>query len=63
MEEMAELVAVLVGETMKGASGGGIFYEKRNVLERQEKRAPARVWVFGTERRKKIYPKGGGPPI
>jgi len=41
MEEMAELVAVLVDETMTVASGGVIYDDKGNVLKRYETRLPA----------------------
>ncbi len=41
MEEMAELVAVLVDETMTVASGGTIYDDKGNVLKRYESRLPA----------------------
>lgn len=41
MEEMAELVAVLVDETMTVAAGGTIFDEKGNVLKSYEGRLPA----------------------
>jgi hypothetical protein len=41
MEEMAELVAVLVDETMTVASGGTIYDDKGNVLKRYETRLPA----------------------
>ena len=41
MEEMAELVAVLVDETMTVAAGGTIYDEKGAVLKRYEARLPA----------------------
>lgn len=41
MEEMAELVAVLVDETMTVASGGTIYDDKGTVLKRYETRLPA----------------------
>ncbi|HMW91641.1 MAG TPA: VWA domain-containing protein [Candidatus Obscuribacter sp.] len=41
MEEMAELVAVLVDETMTVASGGVIYDDKENVIKRYESRLPA----------------------
>lgn len=41
MEEMAELVAVLVDETMTVASGGTIYDDKGNVVKRYETRLPA----------------------
>jgi hypothetical protein len=41
MEEMAELVAVLVDETMTVAAGGTIYDEKGNVLKAYEGRLPA----------------------
>src|SRR5579885_515040 len=41
MEEMAELVAVLVDETMTVANGGTIYDDKGNVLKRYESRLPA----------------------
>jgi hypothetical protein len=41
MEEMAELVAVLVDETMTVAAGGTIFDEKGNVVKAYEGRLPA----------------------
>ncbi len=41
MEEMAELVAVLVDETMTVASGGVIYDDKGTVLKRYESRLPA----------------------
>ena len=41
MEEMAELVAVLVDETMTVAAGGTIFDDKNNVLKVYEARLPA----------------------
>lgn len=41
MEEMAELVAVLVDETMTVASGGTIYDDKENVIKRYETRLPA----------------------
>jgi hypothetical protein len=41
MEEMAELVAVLVDETMTVAAGGTIFDEKGTVLKSYEGRLPA----------------------
>jgi hypothetical protein len=41
MEEMAELVAVLVDETMTVAAGGTIYDEKGNVLKVYEARLPA----------------------
>lgn len=41
MEEMAELVAVLVDETMTVASGGKIYDDKGNVVKHYESRLPA----------------------
>ena len=41
MEEMAELVAVLVDETMTVAAGGTIYDDKGNVLKVYEARLPA----------------------
>ncbi|MBL8169533.1 MAG: VWA domain-containing protein [Acidobacteria bacterium] len=41
MEEMAELVAVLVDETMTVASGGKIYDDRGNVLKVYEARLPA----------------------
>jgi hypothetical protein len=41
MEEMAELVAVLVDETMTVAQGGTIYDDKGNVIKRYETRLPA----------------------
>ena len=41
MEEMAELVAVLVDETMTVASGGVVYGEGTDVLKRYEARLPA----------------------
>ncbi len=41
MEEMAELVAVLVDETMTVAAGGTIFDDRGNVLKVYEARLPA----------------------
>jgi hypothetical protein len=41
MEEMAELVAVLVDETMTVAAGGTIYDDKGNVLKVYESRLPA----------------------
>jgi hypothetical protein len=41
MEEMAELVAVLVDETMTVAAGGSIYDDKGNVLKYYEARLPA----------------------
>ena len=41
MEEMAELVAVLVDETMTVASGGVVYDDKGAVLQRYESRLPA----------------------
>lgn len=41
MEEMAELVAVLVDETMTVASGGTIYDDQGNVVKRYESRLPA----------------------
>lgn len=41
MEEMAELVAVLVDETMTVAAGGSILDDKGNVLKVYESRLPA----------------------
>ena len=41
MEEMAELVAVLVDETMTVAAGGTVYDEKGNVLKTYEARLPA----------------------
>jgi hypothetical protein len=41
MEEMAELVAVLVDETMTVAAGGTIFDDKGNTLKIYESRLPA----------------------
>lgn len=41
MEEMAELVAVLVDETMTVAEGGTIYDDKGNVLKVYESRLPA----------------------
>jgi hypothetical protein len=41
MEEMAELVAVLVDETMTVAAGGTIYDDKGNVLRVYESRLPA----------------------
>lgn len=41
MEEMAELVAVLVDETMTVASGGKIYDDKGNVIKMYESRLPA----------------------
>ena len=41
MEEMAELVAVLVDETMTVAAGGTIYDDKENVLKVYEARLPA----------------------
>lgn len=41
LEEMAELVAVLVDETMTVASGGTIYDDRGNVVRRYEGRLPA----------------------
>src|SRR5262249_62316509 len=41
MEEMAELVAVLVDETMTVAAGGSIYDDKGKVLKVYEARLPA----------------------
>ncbi|MBJ6759704.1 VWA domain-containing protein [Myxococcaceae bacterium JPH2] len=41
MEEMAELVAVLVDETMTVAAGGTVFDEQGNILKTYEGRLPA----------------------
>ena len=41
MEEMAELVAVLVDETMTVAAGGTVYDEQNNIIKAYEGRLPA----------------------
>jgi hypothetical protein len=41
MEEMAELVAVLVDETMTVAAGGTVYDDKENIIKVYESRLPA----------------------
>ena len=54
MEEMAELVAVLVDETMTVAAGGTVFDDNGKVLKTYEGRLPA-VLEFDVPARCKAF--------
>ena len=63
MEEMAELVAVLVDETMTVAAGGTIYDDQGRVLKTYEGRLPAVLEFDVPSGCKEFTPRGGRPAL